>query len=266
MLQLYNHRTSCCAVKTRLALNEKGLAYESIILDLRAGDQFKPEYLRLNPNAIIPTLVHDGMPIIESTVINEYLDEVFADPPLKPSDPRARARMRVWTKRPDEGGHAMNGSLGFALSHRYLIKDTTPAAIEAHLAQIPDPQRRERQRLSIELGLDAPMVIEAARYFHQLVRDMAIALAAGPWLAGDTYSLADIALTPYITRLADMGMSGFWDGAYPAVTDWYARIQARPSHAKTIREQGDPKVFKLLAENSAAERDRIEGLIAKTRG
>jgi len=265
MLQLYNHRTSCCAVKTRLALNEKGLEYQNIILDLRAGDQFKPEYLRLNPNAIIPTLVHDGVPIVESTVINEYLDEVFPDPPLKPAGSRARARMRVWTKRPDEGGHAMSGSLGFALSHRYLIKDTAPEAIASHLAKIPDPRRRERQRLSIEMGLDAPMVLEAAKYFHNLVRQMAAALAEGPWLAGETYSLADIALTPYVTRLADMGMSGFWDATYPAVTDWYARIRARPSHKKTIREQGDPKVFQLLAENSLADRDRIEGLIARTR-
>lgn len=265
MLQLYNQRTSCCAVKTRLALNEKGLEYESIILDLRAGDQFKPEYLKLNPNGIIPTLVHDGVPIIESTVINEYLDEVFPDPPLKPADPRARARMRVWTKKPDEGGHAMSGSLGFALSHRYLIKDSSPEAIAAHLAKVPDPQRRERQRLSIEMGLDAPMVVEAARYFHKLVRDMATALAEGPWLAGEHYSLADVALTPYITRLADMGMSEFWDGIHPAVSDWYARVQARPSHSRTIREQGDPKVFQLLADNSRAERERIQALIAKTR-
>ena len=84
MLQFYHHRTSCCAVKSRLCLNEKGLAYEGHVLDLRAGDQFRPDYLKLNPNALVPTLVHDGVPVIESTVINEYLDETFPDPPLKP--------------------------------------------------------------------------------------------------------------------------------------------------------------------------------------
>lgn len=265
MLQLYNHRTSCCAVKVRLALNEKGLDYENIIFDLRAGDQFKPDYLKLNPNAIIPTLVHDGVPIIESTVINEYLDEVFCEPTLRPRDPCARARMRVWTKKPDEGGHSMSGALGFALSHRYLIKDTSPDAIAAHLAKIPDPQRRERQRLSIELGLDAPMVLDAARYFHKLVREMDSALAEGPWLAGPVYSLADIALTPYITRLDDMGMSGFWNERYPTVSDWYERIQSRPSHTKTIRAQGDEKVFDLLSQHSYLEREHIQRLIDDTR-
>jgi len=264
MLQLYNHRTSCCAVKTRFALNEKGLDYESIILDLRAGDQFKPEYRKLNPNAIIPTLVHDGTPIIESTVIMEYLDDVFPTPSLRPADPRVRARMRVWTKKPDEGGHSMSGSLGFALSHRYLITDSSPEAIAAHLAKIPDPQRRERQRLSIELGLDAPMVKEAAQYFHKLVREMDVALADGPWLAGNTFSLADIALAPYITRLDDMGMSAFWRG-FPSVMDWYERIQTRPSHGKTIRQQGDQKVFDLLSKHSRAEAGTISRLIESTR-
>jgi glutathione S-transferase len=234
-------------------------------MDLRAGDQFKPDYVKLNPNAIIPTLVHDGIPVIESTVINEYVDETFPDPPLKPVSPAARARMRVWTKKPDEGGHAMSGSLGFALSHRYLIKDTSPAAIAAHLEKVPDPQRRERQRLSIELGLQAPMVLEAGRYFHKLVREMDEALRDHPWLAGDTYSLADVALTPYITRLDDMGMAGFWRGTFPRVDDWFDRIVARPSHRKTIRDQGDPKVFELLRENSRAEQDHIARLIVETR-
>lgn len=262
MLELYHHRTSCCAVKVRLALNEKRLAWTGRLLDLRAGDQFRPDYLKLNPNAVVPTLVHDGVPVIESTVINEYIDEVFPDPPLRPADALGRARMRVWTKWPDEGGHAANGAIGFALSHRHLIKDTSKEAIEAHLDRIPDPARRERQRASIEQGLDAPIVLDAVRRFADLMVRMDRALADGPWLAGDRYSLADIALTPYVTRLDDMGMSGFWNGRWPRVADWYARIRARPSHRRTIYDEGNPEVFALLAENSAKEHDRIEALIA----
>ena len=266
MLEFYHHRTSCCAVKSRLCLNEKGLAYDGHILDLRAGDQFSPDYLKLNPNALVPTLVHDGKAVVESTVINEYLDDAFPDPPLKPADAAGRARMRLWTKKPDEGGHAACGAFGFALSHRHLIADTSPAAIEAHLARVQDPSQRERQRQSILHGLEAPQVIAAARTWHRTIGEMETALTDAPWLAGDSYSLADIALTPYITRLDAMGMAALWQGTRPRVGDWYARIGERPSHRRTIFEEGDTEVFRLLAENSRREAAKIEALLAAVSG
>jgi len=260
MLEFYHHRTSCCAVKSRLCLNEKGLAYEGRLLDLRAGEQFTPEYRKLNPNALVPTLVHDGKAVYESTVINEYLDAAFPDPPLRPDDPYALARMRIWTKKPDEGGHAACGAFGFALSHRYLIKDKSPEAIEAHLAQVQNPAQRERQRQSIELGLAAPQVIDAARLWERTIAEMEDTLGETLWLAGDDYSLADVALTPYITRLDDMGMAGYWRDR-PRVADWYERIRARPSHRKTIYDEGNAEVFDLLRENGDAERKTIDALI-----
>jgi hypothetical protein len=73
MIDLYHHGSSVCAAKVRLALGEKGLAWEGHYLDIHKGDQFAPEYLKLNPKAVVPTLVHNGRVILESTVINEYL-------------------------------------------------------------------------------------------------------------------------------------------------------------------------------------------------
>jgi glutathione S-transferase len=98
MIDLHHHGSSVCAAKVRFALGEKGLAWQSHYLEIHKGDQFAPDYLKLNPKAVVPTLVHDGHVIVESTVINEYLDEVFPNVPLKPKDPQARAVMRVWTK------------------------------------------------------------------------------------------------------------------------------------------------------------------------
>ena len=83
MLELYHNDMSTCSQKARLALAEKGLDWASHHMRLRAGDQHKPEYLALNPNGVVPTLVHDGAVIIESTVINEYLDDEFAAPALR---------------------------------------------------------------------------------------------------------------------------------------------------------------------------------------
>jgi glutathione S-transferase len=72
-------------------------------IDLFKAEQYDPRYLKLNPGGIVPTLVHDGKPIIESTLICEYLDDAFPEPPLKPADPWLRARMRLWSKMVDEG-------------------------------------------------------------------------------------------------------------------------------------------------------------------
>ncbi|MCF7980380.1 MAG: glutathione S-transferase N-terminal domain-containing protein, partial [Pseudomonadales bacterium] len=88
---LYTSVESACAQKVRLVLSEKKVDWNERSLNLRRGDQFAPEYLKLNPKAVVPTLVHGNQVIRESSVINEYLDEIFPDPPLKPSDPWLRS-------------------------------------------------------------------------------------------------------------------------------------------------------------------------------
>jgi glutathione S-transferase len=126
-------------------------------LNLRAGDQQKPEYVKLNPNAVVPTLVDGGNAIIESTVICEYLDDAYPEPPLSPRDPIERARMRLWTKQLDEGVHdAGIAVLSFALAfrHQYLARGE---AGQQMLESIPDPFKRERRRDVIENGLDSPI-------------------------------------------------------------------------------------------------------------
>jgi glutathione S-transferase len=95
MMTLYHNDMSVCAAKVRTALAEKKLSWEGVHLDLRAGDAQKPEYLKLNPNAVVPTLVHDSRTIIESTVICEYIDDEWPDHPLKPDHTWERAQMRL---------------------------------------------------------------------------------------------------------------------------------------------------------------------------
>jgi glutathione S-transferase len=77
---LYNAPQSTCSQRVRFELNAKGLPFEEKKLDLLAGDQLKPDYLRLNPNGVVPTLVHDGVVVIDSSVIIEYLDEIAPEP------------------------------------------------------------------------------------------------------------------------------------------------------------------------------------------
>jgi hypothetical protein len=101
MLTLYHNDMSVCAAKVRTALAAKKLDCNGVHLDLRRGDAQKPEYVKLNPNAVVPTLIHDGRVIIESTVICEYIDDQRPDQPLKPKDSFGRAQMRLWTKQLD---------------------------------------------------------------------------------------------------------------------------------------------------------------------
>jgi len=112
ILELYHGINSVCAQKVRIELVAKGLQAKEHIV---SGDQlFTPGYLKLNPNAVVPTLVHDGVPVIESSVILYYLDEVFPTPPLMPVDSHPRARARLFNKLIDEYVHNYCTVISFA--------------------------------------------------------------------------------------------------------------------------------------------------------
>jgi hypothetical protein len=110
MVELYHFWSSVCSVRCRMALEEKGVPWTSRYIDLFKFDQMKPEYLALNPDGVVPTLVHDGEPIRESTIINEYIDAAFAGPKLVPADALKAARMREFVHRCEESFDAIGTS------------------------------------------------------------------------------------------------------------------------------------------------------------
>jgi Glutathione S-transferase len=128
MLELYHSINSVCAQKIRLALNEKKLPCSEHLMKLN-GDQFDPAYLKLNPNGVVPTLIHDGQAITESAVILYYLDEVFPNPSLMPKAPIARAKVRQFNKLIDEYMHNSCMILTFATAFRpALLRSRKPSA------------------------------------------------------------------------------------------------------------------------------------------
>src|SRR5215218_68441 len=227
MLTLYHGRTSVCSVKARLALAEKSVAWDSKLLTLR-GYQFDPDYMKLNPNAVVPTLVHDGTVIIVSTVIMHYVDEAFPGAPLMPADTLARTRVRMMTKLMDEYIHVSCMTLTFATANRSHLLRLTPQEMDAELAKSPDPKRSEIKRQVVTHGLDAPLVKDALRHHGKLLDTIEQATKDGPYIAGAEWSLADAAATPYVWRLDKLQLSRLWDGR-PGVAAWYARIRQRPS-------------------------------------
>ena len=245
MLALYHNDMSTCSQKVRLTLAEKNLNWENRHLDLRAGEHQKDWYIKLNPRAVVPTLIDGDIVVPESNVINEYLDERFPDPPLKPADPFGRAKMRLWTKQLDEGVHdAGIAVLSFALAfrHQYLSRG---GAGKQMLDSIPDPIKRERRRDVIEKGLDSPYFKTATVRLLALYRDMDAALSRHAWLAGDHYSIADAAFTPYVVRLDHLDVLGLLNPT-PRVVDWYRRIQARPSFEDAITRWENARYLELM--------------------
>jgi glutathione S-transferase len=184
MIALYHNDMSVCAQKVRMTLAEKQLPWESHHLDLRVGDQQKPEYLKLNPNSVVPTLVDNGAVIIESTVICEYIDDGYPQQSLRPSAPAARAAMRLWTKQLDETVHAATSTLsnGIAFRHQKLVWGMTK--LEEFHRNMPNPARREQSWENITKGVESRYYIDAAKRFDKLLNDMEAALANSTWLAG----------------------------------------------------------------------------------
>jgi glutathione S-transferase len=246
-LELYHSVNSVCAQKVRVALAEKGLDYKNHRMTLR-GDQFDPAYMKLNPNAVVPTLVHDGRVVIESSVILYYLDEVFPEPPLMPRDPLQRARVRMVNKLIDEYVHNSCTILTFATAFRPWFAGLTGEQIDQRLAKSPLKKRSEYKRDVALHGLDSKYVREAAEHHGKLLK--LIDEAEGGWLAGSDFSLADIAAVPYVLRLELLRMVRLWD-AHPGVAAWYKRVLARPSVKKEILDRmtsDDHAPFKKLHE------------------
>ena len=261
MIELYHSNWSICAQKVRLVLAEKGIAVVEHHLDLRARDQQRPEYLRLNPNGYVPTLVHDGRAVIESAVICEYLDEVFPEVPLRPSDPIEKARMRTWTRRPDDGLHRACATLTNAIAFRLQWLERSPEEIKMMLRATPDPTRREWRREMIELGTDSPMFRQSVWHYVALLDDMEVALNENSWLAGEDYTLADVSLTSYINRVAELQLHPLWERARPYVSDWFARVQARQNFQVAFGDFPYESYVKLMKDEGQQQWPKVESAL-----
>ena len=262
MLELYHNDMSTCAQKVRLTLAEKGLEWEGHHLNLRRGETRTAEYKKLNPNGVVPTLMVEGEPLIESTVIMEYLDDAYPNPPLRPADPLLRAHLRLWTKQLDEGLHAATATISNAIAFRYQwMEGRTDAEMAALMEAIPDPVRRERSWDVNRNGVESHYFVPAILRFDELFTNMEYRLAQSPWLAGETYSLADIAYTPYLTRFEHLQCLGVLD-ARPRLAEWFERIKARPSYGTAITDWLNDAYLPLMKEKGGEVWPRIVAILA----
>lgn len=231
MLELHHDWDSVCSFKVRFALHEKGVDWQSKRVDLIAFENLKPGYTALNPNGVVPTLVHDGAAIVESTIINEYIDEVFIGPALVPKDPLARARMRILVKYQDDVLYWSQRPASFQLMIKQRLATLSKAEIDALVRSHPEPQRAQHFINWATGPVDMAVVTDARQKLTAVLERLEKALADGrTWLVGDQLTLAEAAYAPFVDRLDWLGFDDLWREK-PAVARWFARIRARPAFA-----------------------------------
>jgi glutathione S-transferase len=245
-LTLYKYRNSICTQKVLITLAEKAIACEGVEINLFRNEQYDPAYLRINPKGVVPSLVHDGKVVIESTLICEYLDECFPQPRLVPLDPHGKARMRLWSKATDEGLFEATRELSFSAMFRDRLHSMTEEQRQTRFRNVGDPNRRARYESCYALGTESPFVLEGIAAYERAFKTMEADLAAGgPWLIGGDYTLADINLMPFVARLEYLGLLDLWIGERPHVQAWWLRAKARPGFVASIPD--------VLSENEVAE-------------
>ncbi len=257
-LQLYTHPMSPCSQKVRIVLAEKGLPWDKIDLDLPSKANLSADYLKLNPAGVVPTLVEDGKPVIESSTICEYLEDRYPEPRMRPTEPHQIASMRNWMKHIDNKLHPSCGALQWPLVMADKLKLLPQEEQDRIMATVPEKPRRERQTRLLKMGYDAPDVIDGVGVYEKTISDLEVVLASQKWIAGDEFSLADAAMAPYFQTPYQFGWRD-WYESRPNVADWYARCRSRDSYESAVsadftdaklndlRQRGEPAWRKIQA-------------------
>lgn len=253
MLTLYHYDRSTAAQRVRLLLEEKSIPWKSVVVDTARGnvDELPDDYHRLNAKGLVPVIVDNGAALAESLVIMEYVEDAFPQPPFRPASPLARAKMRLWMRKVEDGIHVASRTIGVCVVNRHIYKAAGSAKIERYYAQMRDQVRKSNDQTNIESGLDSPLLPAAVKAFKRLFEEMDETLSKNAWLAGETYSLADMALVVYVRRLESFMMAPLWRDLRH-LDAWYRRIAARPAYEKAVVAWGDVTARERTEHGSAA--------------
>ena len=230
-VHLFHFHMSNCSQRVRLALDLKGVDWVSHHLDLSVGEHMTPDYLAINPNGVVPTLVHDGAVILESNDIIAYLDTAFAEPPLGPSDDDADTVARL-LHISLVGQDAIK-----TLSHHFLFRPFRKVA-EADLSAMKAAGASDKL---VSFMTDyaengdawAKRVAQAETEMDLALKTLETRLKSRRWLTGETFGLADISWVVNAFRLAQCG----WPGdlaALPSYAEWSERAMAEPAFGRAV--------------------------------
>jgi len=237
MLELYNFAQSTCSLKVRICLAEKQLEWIDRRLVSKNHDHLSDWYLKLNPNGVVPTLVHDGAPIIESSVIAQYLDDAFPEISLSPTDPLGLAEMRAWLVFVDQVPTPAVRYPSFQYGG-LLFKFQAMSAEEFAASVSKRPLKAAFYRRMGQSGFSDDEIAKALGDIRTTARrmDRMLEKHRGPWLLGEKFTLADICVAPLLDRMEDLGFASLWDEEFPRVANWLAEAQERPAYREAFYE------------------------------
>ena len=231
MIELYQFWDSPCCMKVRMVLAEKGLDWHLKPITTYKFDHYQPDYQALNPHSLVPTLVHDGRVIIQSSVIAEYLDDAFPEPRLRPDDAFAVAKMHEWMREEEEYLFRLIVVMSFNVMMKLRAEGYGMDQLEEWSKRHPDQNRAQDYLRRVTEPADMEAVAQAERKFtwHMDRLETQLRDSGGPWICGATFSLADICVAPIMDRIEYLDRDHLWRGR-AAVDDWVARVKARPSY------------------------------------
>jgi len=234
MIELYYYQHSVCSQRVLMTLVEKEIDdWTAHPLDLFKGEQGNPEYLKLNPKAQVPTLVHKGQIIRESSIICEYLDGISSTNPLKPTEPIKYSQMREWIKEADEAGFQGVGSLSFTAIFREKLLNKTEEERNKLWAEQTDLSRTYRQKSCFKDGMNSSYSIIALAAWERIFGDLENTLSDDRnWIMGEQFTLADINYAPLVARLEVIGLIDIWLDRRIKANQWWDRVKARTSFIK----------------------------------
>jgi len=228
-LKYYHAEPLANSLKSMIPLFEKGLDFESVYVNLHKFEQHEPWFLAINPEGQVPVLDHDGVIITHTTVINEYIEDAFPDaPPLRPNTPVGNARMRYWNKFIDE--HVMN----FVSMHGWhrlvgiIARKIETGDFEKMLERIPLHEQREKWRTA-RSGFSEADLANATRKIEVAVDKIDAQLGESEWLAGDTFTLADINFYSHCGMMVERMFPDLEIATRcPRLVEWRDRVTSRP--------------------------------------
>jgi glutathione S-transferase len=234
MLKYYHAEPLANSLKSMIPLFEKALPFESVYVDLHKFEQHSAWFTAINPEGQVPVLDHDGVIITHTTVINEYLEDVFPDVPLRPRDPEGAARMRYWNKFVDE--HVMNhvSMHGWHRMIRVITQGIESGEFETLMARIPLPDQRQKW-MTARSGFSEADLANATRKIEYAVDKIEAQFANSAWLAGDDYTLADINFYSHCGAMVERMFPELEIAARcPRLVAWREKMTARPAVAKAL--------------------------------
>jgi glutathione S-transferase len=226
--------------RVKMCLFEKGLPFTIRWINLGLMDQKRPDYLKLNPMGLVPTLVHNGNALYESNVINEYIDAVFPDPPLVPKDPLGQAQMRMWFAFEGDLAKPFRDAVYETFGKERLKSSGLSAEkLREEIAKRTTNEAYARFAVSV---LTSPrndaLIADRQQLMLEKMQQMEDRLADGrTWACGDRFTLADIALAPRVDMFPVVGIGDLYS-RFPRIGDFMQRLKARPSwEASAVRPE-----------------------------